>query len=254
MYLLYLDESGTPDGWRSQDQKHFAIGGVAVHEGQVYGLTKQLDEIQERYFPGLRVSIVFHAADIRNGKDKFRTLSPTRRQELLNDLYQCILTTRFPNLIAFATVMHESAAGSPDETLHDTFQDVCQRFNTFLVRQYNFGYKDKGVLVIDRAHEDRYRQLIADFRRHGTDHGYLGNVVDIPFFARSRDTRMIQFADLCAYAVFRYYESSDDTYFKNVLPHFDRRAPQHPPDGLKHITREQCDCIACGWRRERREF
>jgi len=30
MYLFYIDESGNPNGWDTQD--NFILGGVAVHE------------------------------------------------------------------------------------------------------------------------------------------------------------------------------------------------------------------------------
>lgn len=34
MYLLYLDESGSPSAGNADD--HLVLGGLAVHEGQVY--------------------------------------------------------------------------------------------------------------------------------------------------------------------------------------------------------------------------
>ena len=246
MYLLYLDESGDPNGWTAQN--HFVLGAVAIHEGQVYQLTEQLGRIQQSFFPGISIPIAFHATDIRAARGRFRDLHQDDRDRLLYDIYQVIHAARFPNLIAFATAIHVSAATSPNQVLHDTFQDICQRFNTFLMRQFKLGHPDKGLLIIDRAHEGRYRELIADFQRSGTAYGYLGNIVDIPYFASRNDTRMIQLADFCAYAVFRYYESGDTDYFGQILPRFDRRAPRNPPDGLKHITSEPCSCKACSWR------
>lgn len=248
MYLLYIDESGDPNGWQSQ--KHFVLAGVAVFEGQVHNLTKQLDSIQASYFPAIPVPLAFHATDIRAGHNHFRNLHPSKREQLLDDLYESISTVRFPNLIAFATVMHISAAKNATQALRDTFEDIVQRFNIFLVRQYNAGYKNKGLLIIDRAREQRYRELVSDFHRSGTTYGYIGNIVDIPFFARRHDTRMLQLADLCANAVFRYYEVNDTKYFNKVLPRFDRRTPEHPPDGLKHLIHQSCSCQACSWRQE----
>jgi hypothetical protein len=246
LYLLYVDEAGDPYSW--QEHKHFVLGGFAVHEGQIYGLVNQLSKIQEAYFPGVNIPIAFHATDIQLGKGVFRDLHLDRRKQLLDDICQCISQSKFPNLIVFATAINVTAVQSGDQALRDTFQDVCQRFNTFLVRQFKAERPSKGLLIIDQAHEGRYRQLIADFQRTGTEYGYLGNIVDIPYFARRRDTRMLQLADFCAHIVFRYYESNDVDYFTKILPRFDRRTPQGPPDGLKHITENQCSCEACGWR------
>lgn len=248
MYILYLDESGDPNGWDNQD--NFVMGGVAVFEGEVYALNKQLDEIQKSCFPGVSIPLAFHAAEIRSGRGRFRNMSPSEREILLGKVYDIIQFKKFPRLVAFATAIHISAAKSSEQVLHDSFEDICQRFNTFLLRQYKLGHQDKGLLIIDKAHEDSYRHLVADFQGAGTQFGYIGNIVDIPYFAGRRDTRMLQLADFCAYAVYRYYESSmnDTSYFNKVLPRFDRRASGQPPDGLKHIINQPCSCEACHWR------
>jgi len=248
MYLLYLDESGDPYAW--QEQTHFVLGGVAIHEGQVHRLTKALDGIQQTYFPSISIPLKLHATDIRNGKGPhFRRLHPNVRKMILQDIYDLINRTRFPNLIAFSTAMHISAVDDRLNVLRIVFEDLSERFNTFLVRQYKAGRPSKGMLIIDQAHEERYRSLVREFQTAGTRHtAYLGNIVDIPYFAGGEHTRMLQLADHVSYAVFRYYEYSDDSYFKRVLPRFDKRGPRLPPDGLKHITREECNCAACSWR------
>jgi hypothetical protein len=63
MYLLYLDESGTPNGWKVQN--HFVLGGIAVHEGQTRILEERLDAIQKNHFPEIHVPLSFHATEIR---------------------------------------------------------------------------------------------------------------------------------------------------------------------------------------------
>ncbi len=46
MHILYLDESGGPYSWNVQ--KNFVLGGVAIHEGQIYNLTKAMNDLQEK--------------------------------------------------------------------------------------------------------------------------------------------------------------------------------------------------------------
>ncbi len=248
MYILYLDESGDPFSW--QDQTHFVLGGVAVHEGQIFGLTRSLDAIQRTYFPDISLPLKLHATDIRNGKGAhFKRLRPNAREMLLADIYDLINRTRFPKLVAFAAAIHISAVSERHTVLPRVFEDVSERFNTFLMRQHKAGLPTKGMLIIDQAHEERYRSLVREFQTTGTRHKrYLGNIVDIPYFADGQHTRMLQLADHVSYAVFRYYEYSDDSYFKRVLPRFDKRGPRLPPDGLKHITHQPCTCVACSWR------
>jgi hypothetical protein len=118
------------------------------------------------------------------------------------------------------------------------------------VRLHKSGTPSKGLLIIDKAHETHYKDLINEFRQFGVKGGYLGNIVDIPYFSASKDTRMLQLADFCAYAVYRYYDKSDYTYLDKIMSRFDRRDKFHPPDGLKHMTKDlSCKCVDCSWRR-----
>jgi hypothetical protein len=246
MYILYLDESGDPSTWTAQS--NFTLGGVAVYEGQIYNYTKELNKIQSEFFPDILIPINFHASAIRAGKGQFKKLGSEKQGELLDTIYKVIQNSTFPNLIAFATTIHISYVETPEQVLHDAFQDICQRFNTCLMRFAKRGRPEKGLLIIDRAHEEHYKRFIKEFEKTGTKYGYLGNIIDIPYFAGCNDTRMLQLADHLAYATSRRYENDDSKYFKMIFEIFDKRSP-NKPDGLKHFTKKKdCSCEACSWR------
>lgn len=243
MYLLYLDESGEPSNW--VDHTHFVIGGVAVHEGQVSDLIQKLKVIQERHFPGVSVPIEFHATHIKHAKGLFNSFSYNKREEILQEIYGLIRDTGFPNIIVFAAALSIDAAKSATQVRSDTFEEVCSEFNNFLIWQHRLGHTAKGLVIIDKNREDQYRNLLGSFQTK-TKYGYLGNVIDIPYFAQSHQTRMLQLADFCAYAVFRYYERQDDTYITTILPRICRKPHTRQLDGLKHVTSNQsCTCLAC---------
>lgn len=250
MYFLYLDESGCPSGW--QDQNHFVVGGVAVFEGYVDRLSEEIDDIQATYFDSITMPIEFHAGNMKSGDgQRWRHTKEETRAKMLEEVYDKIGNASFPNLVAFASALHISKATSNQtENIRAVFEDVCGRFNTFLVRQHHAGKSSKGLLIIDDAHREHYMDLIHEFRQSGMKSGYLGNVVDIPYFSASKETRMLQLADFCAYAVYRYYEKNDYTYLDMIISRFDRRDKFHPADGLKHMTKDlSCKCIDCSWRR-----
>ena len=251
MYVIYLDESGDPNGWNN-NQNHFVIGGLAIHEGQISRIGKVLDDVQAEFFPDISVPLKFHAVDINNGQGRFRDISENDRQRMLERVYEQIAGIAYPRAVLFATAIHITAVRNPEQALRETFQDIAQRANTFLTRLYRSGNPQKGLLIIDRSQstEGRFRTLVSDFQSYGTEYGYLGNLVDIPYFSQSSDTRLLQLADFCAYAVYRYYERNDDHFLRRILPKFDRRSPGHGPDGLKHIisTADSCKCVACSWR------
>jgi hypothetical protein len=245
VYLFYLDESGDPSAWNQYD--NFVLAGVAIHEGQVRRLSEELDSVQQRFFPSVRVPLDLHAQHIHAGKARFRRMSASQRVDLLNSAYDVIANAGFPHLIAFVSAIHISAVTDAAQALRDCLEDICQRFNTFLVRQFNAGYKDKGLLIVDRSGRDaQVRELMAEFERHGTRRRYLGNLVDVPYFADSGHTRMLQLADLVAFASGRYFNANDRTYLDKILCRIDRAAPRGRLVGLKHIVarHHHCACIA----------
>jgi hypothetical protein len=245
VYLLYLDEAGDFNSW--QNRNCAVLGGVAVHEGQLQRISALVDQVQAKWFPGITFPLEFHASAIRAGKDRFRSFSPEQRALMLSDLYGLLAAEQFPQLVAFATTIDVSAVKTPTQALGDAFEDICQRFNTFLVRGYGRGVKNKGLLIIDRStySEPLYRDLISRFRSTGTRYGFLHNIVDAPFFTESHHTRFMQLADLVSWAAYRYHESGDHSYLNRILPRFDRSSPQStPPDGFKHITARVCSCQA----------
>jgi hypothetical protein len=243
MYLLYLDESGDPANW--QEQQHFVIAGIAVYEFQIETLGKRLRAIQQKYLPDLSFPIVFHATDIRSGKGIFRNLQPDVREQLLISLYQAICDIRFPNLAIFGSVMDAGATIDAHQDRSSAFEEVISGFNSFLVIGHRLQHTNKGLVIIDKNREEQYKELLDNFQQQGTKYGYLANIVDIPYFARCRDTPMLQFADLCSYAIFRHYEKKDDKYLKLISPRIYRNIDGRM-FGLKHITNiKPCGCLSC---------
>jgi hypothetical protein len=249
LHLLYVDESGDPRGWKVQS--HFVLAAVAVQEDHTFDLIRRMDIIQKKYFPSVHIPIPFHAVEIREGKGHFDKMAPEDRENLLLDICNLIGRQRFPRLVTFATVLHISVLRTQDEALDRTVADLTNRFNIFLNRLRTKGHPSKGLLIIDQAHQERYRDLIHEYQSKGSKYGYLGHIIDIPYFAGLSDTRLLQLADVCAYSVYRCYERNDSKYFDAIFPSFDKVAPSEGPDGLKHFTEEECTCVACDWHRNR---
>jgi hypothetical protein len=246
LYLLYVDESGDPNGW--ENQKIFVLGAIAVHEGQVTTLTERLDKIQAKYFPSVSLPIAFHAVDVHGGRGRFDHVDKETRMKLMKEIYEFIASIGYPKLIALATCIDDTAITSAGETIDKTLDDLCSRFNIFLRRLYANGTPSKGLMIVDQAHEEQYRQLLHLFQAQGTKYGLLGHIVDIPYFAGRKDTRMLQLADFVAYAVFRYYERDDESFLRMILDKFDKKGASREADAFKHITNKDCRCLACKWR------
>ena len=70
-------------------------------------------------------------------------------------------------------------------------------------------------------------------------------MADVPLFVDSRATRIIQYADLVAYALWRKFEKGDDEFFDVISDAFDREGGV--VHGLHHFKDPQhsCDCPGC---------
>jgi hypothetical protein len=190
---------------------------------------------------------------MKTGNGRWRNVPEDRREKMLLEVYDVMANAPFPTLIAFSTALHISkAVESESGNLRIVFEDMCLRFNRFLIRSHKAGNPNKGLLIIDDAHRKHYRDCICEFRREGVKGTYIYNIIDIPYFSASQDTRMLQLADFVAYAVYRYFEKDDSIYLDKIMPTFDRRdkVETSHADGLRHITKNlACDCVSCSWRR-----
>ena len=245
MYVVYLDESGNPSGFRNR-QNHFVIGGVAVHESSIRSLSDGLDEIQAEFFPRIALPFKFHANEIRGRKGRFREFPPETRAQLLDAVYGVITRAPHPQSLPLATAIHVTAVTNPEQALTATFEDIARRIDAFLTGLRRSGDPQNALLVIDRSSEteSKYRALVSEFRASETD---IENIVDIPYFSHSSETRLLQLADFAAYAVFRYYEHGDGDFLDKIALGFDSNLRYFGDDGLTHIiaASESCGCLAC---------
>ena len=62
-------------------------------------------------------------------------------------------------------------------------------------------------------------------------------------FVDSELTRMIQIADLCAYALRRYVERGETELFDPIFTRADR--VRGATVGVRHYSPPSCDCIIC---------
>jgi hypothetical protein len=68
-------------------------------------------------------------------------------------------------------------------------------------------------------------------------------IIETPLFVDSQLTGMVQIADLCAYALRRYFENIESQLFDMVFQRADQK------DGkvvsVRHFTKQNCSCKVC---------
>ncbi|MCG3198834.1 MAG: hypothetical protein GHCLOJNM_03341 [bacterium] len=244
MYLLYLDESGNEN---DPKDRCFVLGGIALFERQTYFLTREIEELHKRHFPG-RQPVHFHASEIRSGRDFWRKVQPETRERVLADL--CTLVERSPSKgrALFAAVVEKSDVLYGEDAVEKATEEICRRFDIFLQRHYHHRNEaQRGLIIFSEGRFDaRAKIWVRGFHQRGTRWGAINNLADIPYFAPMRESRLLQVADLVAHSIWLLYERRDPSLAKRLMKSFD--STDGILHGLVHVRSDPesvCECPAC---------
>jgi hypothetical protein len=182
-------------------------------------------------------------------KEPWHSIPRSRRETMIHKALGAIMDPQ-TTLKLFASVI-DKAAASPRDPVEMAFEEISNRFNLFLQRVNNRNPKDiqKGLIIMDETrHEGELQALARHFRINGARWGHFRNLAEVPLFVDSKASRVIQLADLIAWATWRKYEYQDGRFFERLIPRFD--ADGGVIHGLLHYrTRnEVCYCPACASR------
>lgn len=267
MYLLFADESGTHGASHA-----FVVGGIAVHEHDAQNLQKSLASVVEPYAMRARLSpedLELHAAEMRNARPPARSRNVKRvspwallqRNDRLNCLrqaYRRIATFRpsDPDLpvALFGVVLdlHFHQALSTVEREQFAYEVILNKFDVMLKRQRQAGgISNRGLVIHDRrvVAEKDIQEWTRDWQVAAGTVGQLRNLADVPLFADSRASRLIQAADLVSYALYRHYDPGrkNADYVNTLWNAFD--SADGAMHGVVHFTPSfgagSCQCKPC---------
>jgi hypothetical protein len=244
MHLLYLDDSGSVT---NAADRPIVLAGLSVFERQPHWFSTKLDEIAKDVWPDNPQNLEFRGADILTGKKHWRGVDKDVRIAAYKRALGVIGTSN--HVALFGAAIHKAAV-SPDDPMEYGFEQVCNRFDRFLGRLHKAANTQRGLIILDESsYETSLQGLARNFRTQGHRWGQLYNLADVPMFVDSKATRLIQYADLVAHAVRRYYENGDATYFDIIADKFD--AEGGVCHGLVHYTPagSPCNCLPCRQRR-----
>jgi hypothetical protein len=254
MYLLYVDESGDP---QNRDEKHFVLGGLGVFERQTHWLSQNLDSLEVELFgdpestsdADFERPVEFHASTIlARRRPPWDTFEPEQASQVIQRLCD-IVAEAHPSTRLFS-VVHDRTSFPEEDPVVFGFSELTNRFDLFLKRLHAEGDTQRGLMIFDESrHEKRLQTLLRTYSKDGGPFGRVVNFSDVPLFADSKASRILQLADFIAWAVFRRYERGDTRFFDRLVQRFDCEGPRI--HGLFHRTREHygCFCAACLSRR-----
>ncbi|MGI8803375.1 MAG: DUF3800 domain-containing protein [Solirubrobacteraceae bacterium] len=255
MYTLYLDGSGTHGA-----SPVYILAGIAIHEQDVSPLQQHF-AAPLKALPGARDprDYELHASEIkspRSDESIWRTVPQETRLAILRSTfaalrdYECIDPARFR--CAYFGAVIERSYGDYEQR---AWEEVLHRFDEMLTCRGNeSGDRQRGIVIHDRATTERRIQDWTDrWRLLSGRIGTLTHITDVPFFADSRASRLLQAADFIAWALWRYYgmPESDVQWIKPLWRNFDQSGGRM--HGLVHVSRgfkaRVCGCPPCLSRR-----
>jgi len=259
MYLLYLDESGTHGG-----SPALVLAGLAIHEHDAAPLQWKLERVLARRLPkGLSpLDFELHAAEmktpirIKKGVkvvSKWAQVPYDTRLDTIAATYRAIADFKsrdasYPCAL-FGAVIDRSYKDKEERA----YEQVLHRFDEMLTRQGyaagTNGAHERGLVIHDRRVIERDVQMWTNTWRNVSGRiGRLTHFTDVPLFADSKASRLIQAADFVAWSLWRYYgPANDESRARQIWSRFDNA------DGVMHglihmapgFKQGACKCPPC---------
>lgn len=269
MYLLFADESGTHGGSHA-----FVVGGIAVHEQDAQALQRALTRCVQR---NLKIAEVddyeLHAGEIRNARKPLlgnKVKAPSiwafvprqQRLRILEAAYRELTSFKPSNPLLpvsmFGVVIDQHF--HPDWLMFErerfAYEVILNKFDVMLKRiRTRADLNNRGMVIHDRrvVAERDIQDWTKDWQKAAGSVGQLRNLAEIPLFADSRASRLLQAADLVSYALYRHYQPgrAGVDYAELIWESFD-----HEDDSLygvvhftPHFAAGGCECRPCQDRR-----
>ncbi|WP_345712815.1 DUF3800 domain-containing protein [Kineococcus glutinatus] len=253
--MLFVDESGT----NSKDAT-FTLGAVAVHESAMQALNRRMNDLMAEYS---RLTdhntddLEIHASEMLNpGKGSpWKTVNHQVRRRVLDRCYESLRLMEeegSAGAVAFFGVAMDSRF-KKDYSVHAreqiAYEHLLKKFDDYLVRRTS---SEMGWVVHDRriVAERDVRQWARGWQEAAGALGRINRFADLPLFADSKTTRLLQVADLVAYAFWRSYDKGHDQYIEKLWSQFDIEGGRL--HGAIHLTPDyadhKCSCIPCSRR------
>ena len=220
MHILYTDESEAyPPG--ESHPRYFILAGISVYETGTDELSRPLNEIAAR-FATAPSGVELHGNPMHRGdKHPWNQHNFSDRCQAIKDALSVLASSHYSNRV-FAIVVEKDAVDN--HPMNYAFEQLATRFDYYLGRLiHRTGRPHRGMMLFDESTHERAIQSAATDYRGAAGHqwGHLKYFAEVPAFMDSQSSRLIQLADLVAYALNRKFSRNDDTFYNIIEPRFD---------------------------------
>ena len=183
MHVLYLDDAGSAT---NPNHRHFVLAGIAIFERQIHWLSEALNKIAAATGHDDPAALELHGSHMHGGKGPWRKIPKEFRRQTIRDGLAAASSLWSRHQWRLFGVVVDQAALSPEDPIEYAFEQLANRFDRFIGRNYRqSGHTDRGLIVLDKStRETRLQTLAAEFKTSGHRWGTLHNLADVPFFRR----------------------------------------------------------------------
>ena len=175
-------------------------------------------------------------------------LTYQERFDFIKSICYCIREWRDSRIFFHAI----KKAGYDDSHSHvggifeDAFCQIITRFQSFLQNISHTGNEQYGLLVADnnQSIQIKLTTLTRGFHQRGAFWRDIPNIVETPLFVDSKQTGMIQLADVVSYSLRRYFDANEDALLSILWSRFGWHRGKMETG--RHFTpQENCGCKIC---------
>lgn len=228
MYLMYVDESGDP-GLLGSPTRYFSLTGLVIHELRWNEYLDRLIDFRRRMRNqfGLLMREEIHAAHFINRPGELVRIKRNDRLSIIRMLINELAAMQDISIVN--VVVDKEGKDQEYDVLIKAWEALIQRFsNTLSHRNFNgpANPDERGLIVPDNTDAKTIQNLLRKMRKYNPVPNQFGggfrnlqvsNLVEDPYFKDSRDSYLIQAADVVAFAL--YQNLAPSSYIKKKSAH-----------------------------------
>jgi hypothetical protein len=229
MYLLFIDESGTPPKPETQGTGYFVMAGLVIPEDRWPGMRDKLTGLKRAYAYHGEVKWRYFAPNNDDAANPIKDWETVRRNEFRARVFSIITETKSCRIIACVsetpTAYTLGNVNSQEDLYFRTYKPVTERFQYHLQDITRESGRDSfGLIVADhrgRGEDDRMRlqheRLVKETNKYTSNYA---NLIEGLFFSPSHMSVGVQLVDMVAGAIWRAQAHNDRTWFDVIKPSF----------------------------------
>ena len=230
MYMVYMGESGnTGSSLNDPNQLHHVYAGLLIHENQYVAVNGEFNALCRRHFGsplgGADTPSELKPADIYQGRGHFKSWSPEKRAELIQDCLNVLVRRETPVIVSYVDKAQWAAARNNGSEAAADWHTPAEAIIAKFLFALNMFIDEAAMADVDPEHIMDAAGPIRDYTLVVAETGksikpeymarFIHSEVEIPTpavlenfcYAGAGESVCTQLANICAYFVRRWLQN-----------------------------------------------